>query len=192
MALSNDALVSLDEVKRYYFPDMDKSKSQDDDNIESLIDSVTDQFEKYCGIDSFHDNDYTEYIDSIYGCDQFVKNIPINSITSIYNDFDWSWDESTLLDSDDYMIKGSRYITFKYGFYAGNQNLKVTYNGGFTTIPSDLKLACIKEVARSFKNRYDIDVNSKSLEDGSKTRVDDGLMRSTKQVIDKYKIVRAI
>jgi len=190
MALSDNALVSLDDVKRYYFPDMDKSKSQDDDNIEALIDNITDQFETYCGVDSFHDNDYTEYIDSKNSQYLFVTNTPLNSVASIYDDSDWTWGENTLIDSDDYRIKNGRYLTFKFGFYEGNENIKITYNGGFATIPGDLKLACIKEVSRAFKNRYDFDLISKSLEDGSINRVDDGLMPSTKQILTKYKNIR--
>lgn len=190
MALSDDALVSLEEVKRYHYPNMDMSKSQDDDLLEDLIDYITDQFEKYCEVDSFHDNSYTEYADSINGYEQFVKNTPINSITTIWNDPDWLWGDDTTATSTDYRIKDDSYITFKYGFYEGNQNLKITYNGGYTEIPGDLKLACIKETARAYKHRQDFDMLSNSLDDGSETVVPPGLMLSTTQVLDKYKRIR--
>jgi len=190
MALSDNALVSLEEVKRFYFPNMDKSKSQDDDLFEELIDRITDQFEMYCGIDSFHDDDYTEYLDSAGSC-LFVKNIPLNSITSIWDDPDWEWGNDSTATSTDYRIVNDRYVIFKYDLYDGNQNIKITYNGGFENIPGDLKQICIKEVVREFKHRQDFDLLSKSLEDGSTTRVESGLMFSTTQILDKYKRIRA-
>ena len=190
MSLSDDALVSLAEVKRFYFHDMEKSKSQDDDLFEELIDRITDQFELYCGVDSFHDNDYTEYIDGNGSEYVFVKNNPLNSIASIYDDVDWTWAAGSIVSSSDYRIADSRYIVLKYSLYNGTQNIKLTYNAGYTTIPGDLKQACIKEVVRGFKHRQDFDILSRSLDDGSVNYAPEGLLVSTKQIIDKYKRVK--
>lgn len=190
MALSDDALVSLEEVKQFYFPDMEKSKGQDDDLFEELINRITDQFQMYCGRTSFHDNDYTEFYDSA-GAYLFVNHTPINSITNIWDDSDWLWGADSTATSTDYRIVNDRYVTFKYEFQEGNQNLRITYNGGYTTIPGDLKFACIREVVRAFKHRQDFDVISESLDNGSNTLVDPGLMLSTTQILDKYKNMRA-
>jgi len=190
MSLGNNALVSLDEVKQFYFPNMDKSKSQDDDLLEELINRITSQFEKYCGITTFHDDDYTEYTDSVGAC-IFTKNQPINSITSIALDTDWTWGTDSTCTTTDYRIINDSYVLFKYQIGNYDSNVKIIYNGGYETIPADLKHSCIKEVAREYKHRQDFDILSKSLEDGSNTVISPGLMFSTIQILDKYKRIRA-
>lgn len=189
MALDDNALVSTEEVK-LFANNIEKNNSFDDDLLEILINSVTDQFESYCGVDSFKAQDYTEVLSSI-GCNSiFVKNLPVNTVDSIYIDGDWVWDDSTLIDSSDYRISNGRFILLKRYLNRGDDNLKVVYNGGYETIPGDLKLACIKEVVHHFNHRNDFDVISTSLTDGSQSVIENvGLLKSTKQIINKYKRV---
>lgn len=189
MALLDNAIVTLDEVKNFYFTTKSKVNDADNDLLEELINSVTSQFQNYCQVDSFVATDYTEVCSSI-GCNAiFVKNIPINTITSVYIDGSWEFTDDTLMDSTSYRISNGKFILLQNYLLPGDDNIKVIYNAGYEVVPGDLKLACIKEVVKNYKHRLDFDVVSKSLENGSETYESGGLLRSTKQVINKYKRV---
>lgn len=191
MAISDNALVTLNEVKQFYFNDISNSKAQVDDLLEELINRISIQFQEHCNRDSFFANDYVEYVNSCV-CDIFVKNIPINSIVSIHNDSNWEWTDDTLVDTTEYRIIDSRYILFKNRLYnKSDKSIKVSYNGGYSEIPADLKHACIKEVVREYKHVKDFDVisgtQSESGSDQSNTFLPSGLMPGTKQILNKYR-----
>lgn len=189
MALSDNALISLEDIKEYYFSEDDINKSQDDNLLEQLINSYTMLFENFCGVDSFHTTTYTEYIDGKKSYYLYVRNAPINSITTLYDDLDWEWLDSDLIDSDDYRISGDkRYLICKYNFTEGDQNIKITYSGGYDTIPDDLKMTCLMEVSRAFEHRHNVDVISEALDaGGSKTVIQLPLMPLTKKILFYYK-----
>ncbi len=165
--------------------------SPDDPLIQNLIDRKTEMFEKYCGVDSFYIADYVEYYDGNGTRNLFVKNNPLNSIAEIADDSDWTWDSDSIIDSSDYRIVESRYVAYKNLFNMGLQNVRVTYNSGYSVIPLDLVEVMIEEVWRNYKRRKEVDVLIKTISDGSTHYVPSGLMPSTKQVLDKYKRLRA-
>jgi hypothetical protein len=186
MVLSNNALVSLNDVKTYY--DLTNSKANDDTFIETLIDDVTDLFENYCSVETFKQTTKTEYLDGTGGKYLFTKNIPIFSVTSIYEDTEWVWAVDTLIPSTDYRIVDNRYLVrYSDVWEPGDQNIKLIYVYGFVSIPGDLKVVCIEEVIRRLRNRNNPDILSKSMPDGSVNLVEKGLMKSTKEVLNKYK-----
>jgi len=183
--LKSDALCSLNDIKMYY--GLTGSKPEDESFIEDLINDITDLFETFCNLDSFKAANYTEYIDGTGGKYIFPKNIPINSVASIYDDPSWTWTSFYLVDSDYYRIVDKRYIVvYDEYWFKGDQNIKITYNAGFTTIPGDLKLICMEEVIRRFKNRTQFDLSSKNLPDGTISFVEPGLLKSTKTILRKY------
>lgn len=183
--LNSDVLCNLDDIKMYY--GLTGSKPEDDKFIEDLINNVTDLFETHCCLDSFKAANYTEYLDGTGGRYIFPKNIPINSVASIYDDPSWTWTSFYLIDSADYRIVNKRCIVaYEDYWYTGEQNIKITYNAGFTTIPGDLKLICMEEVVRRFKNRTILDLSSKNMPDGTVSFVESGLLKTTKDVLKKY------
>lgn len=186
MSVADNALATLNECKDFY--GMTASKQADDDLIEDLIDRVTQLFETYCGITSFKAADYTEYIDGQSDKYIFPKNTPINSVTSIHDDTDWVWGANELLDASDYRIVDEKYVVYNSGVFSlGEQNIRIIYNGGFTTIPLDLKQACIEEVMTRYKHRKDMDVIQKSQEDGNVTYNQAAFLPSTLVVLNKYR-----
>lgn len=191
MSVSNSALTTLDSVKEW--SEMTGSKQSADDLIETLIDNITVEFENYCGVDSFKQADYTEYYDGSEGIYIFVKNVPINSVAGIWIDQDWSWEATDLVDSDDYRInQDNRFISSLNGWTSGVQNIKVTYNAGYSTIPGDLGQVCNEEVYRRYKKNKEIDVMIKTLEDGSLHYPSPRLLDSTVMILSKYKRMRAL
>jgi hypothetical protein len=182
------AIITVDDVYEY----LSVTGSDDDALIQKLIDRKTQEFVNYCQLDSFYVNDYIEYYDGNNSPYLFLKNHPINSIESIYDDGDWTWPTDTLIDSSDYRIVDKRYVTCKLIFPAGNQNIRITYNAGFSIIPADIQEVMVEEVTRSYNRRKDIDVFIKTLQDGSQHRVAETMMPRTKSVLAKYMLRRAI
>lgn len=181
------AIVTLQQV--YDFVSV--TGSDDDSLIQDLIDRKTAMFENYCEVDSFYIADYVEYQNGAGVRHIFVKNVPLNSITEIADDYDWVWASGDVIDSDDYRIVDDRYVTYKSLFTPGIQNIKISYNAGYSIIPLDLVQVMIEEVWRNYKRRKEQDVVIKTLKDGSAHFTPSGLMPSTKQVLVKYKRLRA-
>jgi len=189
--LKTDALCSLNDVKLYY--EMAGSKSEDDDFVIDLINNITDLFETFCNLESFKAANYTEYIDGTGGKYIFPKNIPINSVASIYDDPSWNWSSFYLINSSNYRIVDKRYIVAYDEYWSkGDQNITITYNAGYSTIPGDLKLICMEEVVRKFKNRTMLDLSSKNMPDGTISFVEQGLLKTTKNILKKYANVRLL
>jgi len=186
MAVSANALATLDEIKDYY--QFGSTKQIDDDLLEDLSDRVTVLFQTHCNVTQFYATDYTEYQDGCGSKYLFLNNIPINSVSEVNEDSDWVWAVDTTIAVDTYRIIDKKYLVIKEGrFDAGDQNLKVKYNAGYAIIPLDLKQVAIEEIVRRYKHRKDFDVIAKSLEDGNVTYTEKGLLTGTKQVLNKYR-----
>ena len=185
MSVADNALATLDEVKNFY--GMTGAKQTDDDLLEDLINRITQSFQTYCGVTSFKAADYTEYIDGESSKYIFPKNTPIQTITEINEDPDWNWASDTTIGSDEYRIIDDKYIVRNSNFAAADQSIKLIYNAGYITIPFDLKQACIEEVSIRYKHRRDIDIQTKSLEDGDATYNTGAFLPSTLEVLYKYR-----
>ncbi len=185
-------IATLDEVKN--FMGINNSKSNDDDLLENLITRVTEWFQNYCGVLQFKQQTYTDYYGGKNTRHLYVDNPPIISVTSLHDDTDWTWDAATLIDSGDYKIVNSFYVVLKdTTFSKGDQNIKIVYEGGHTTIPEDLKHACITEVSRIYNSRDDLSYTSKSSGAGSSISYDkDYLLSSTINILRKYRIISAL
>ena len=185
MAVDNDALCSLDEVKN--FLGMTGSIQLDDDLIEDLCDRVTEIFTSQCQRDTFKVKSYTDYYDGESSEYLFVNHLPLISIASINNDSDWVWGSDTLLSNTSYRIVDGKYIVLNGDkFVKSNQSIKVVYTAGYETIPNDLKQAAIEETARKYRHRKDFDVISKTLSDGTADYAPPGLLKSTLSVLSFY------
>jgi hypothetical protein len=183
-------LCTLDQVKDYM--SLSSSKAIDDDLIEDLITRITTQFHNYVGY-QIKSTDYTEYHDGDGEPLVFPNVIPINSVTLLADDVDWEWGSDTQFSSDDYRIVDNRYVALKSSYFTSStQNIKITYNAGYSTVPTDIVQACIEEAGRKYKHRKDFDSTSKSLDDGSTQYVEKGLMTSTKEVLNKYRILTVV
>lgn len=130
------------------FLDLEDSFTDRDTLIENLISRVSDNIEKECGR-TFHATDLTEYYDGQRLGILLTKNFPINSVTALYDDPDREYGADSLLDSDDYTIYSEEGMIKLDGlwFCGGHNNVKIQYNAGYSTIPTDLESACIKLVA---------------------------------------------
>lgn len=129
MALLAYALTTVALAKTY----MKKTDAADDTLIESLINATTVFVENYCGR-RFKKTVYTAELKDGNGSQYlFLKHYPIVSVTTIY------WTDitvgDTLIDSDDYKIYANQGYIYKAGGWVyGHQNIKITYEAGYTFI----------------------------------------------------------
>ena len=164
--------------------------SNDQDSvIEDLIDMVGSVFDNYCE-NNIEATENTEY-HSGYGDNILIVNKkPITTISGIWEDCTRSWGDSTLIDSDNYFILESNVIMLKIStFLKYDKSIKIIYTAGYTTIPSDIKLAAVNEVCRIYRNNYmkgHVGVEGLTGEGFGITYSVDDLLPQTKLVLDKY------
>lgn len=106
--------------------------------------------------------DYTERGNGTGGCSFLPKRHPINSVASL------SIDGVAIEASDGikpgYLIDGGRLVLVGgLRFTRGVQNILLTYNAGYATVPADIEQAVIETVALSYKRGDHADVSSKTL-----------------------------
>lgn len=181
--ISTYALVSLDDVKEF----KGLTTTDDDDFISNLINRYSTLFESHMNKNVLR-REYTEYYDGGGNSILFVDQYPITNISGISDDSDWSWADTTLIDADSYRVSNDNYIIFRsttLGDY--DQNVKITYTAGYKDVPEDIKHACIKEVVRSYDNRQEVGITSKSMLDGSVSYLAQGLLEETTMILDKYR-----
>lgn len=126
-----------------------------DEILTRLINRGTDIIQNYCKR-TFDDATYTEKWDGDNTGTYNVKHYPINSITGIYylvSDYDSdTWDT---LDDDFYTYDSASGIVYcETPFHKGMyRNWKITYNGGYATIPQDIKEACVDIVTYLYNKK---------------------------------------
>lgn len=111
----------------------------------------------YCGRDFLvPSTPYTEYHDGDGSAILRVRQRPIISITSIYVDPGRLFSSASLIPAtdiiDDSEAKNNGYVElFTYRFLEGRKSVKITYSGGYATIPADLSGAVRKIIAQQYK-----------------------------------------
>lgn len=85
-----------------------------------------------------------------------LDNYPVDSSATfeLYDDPDWDWSASDLVDSDDYRVDYDEGIVYYDGyFYEGKQTIKVIYSAGYTdlTVPSGIKQILVRQTAHWFQ-----------------------------------------
>ena len=124
--------------------------------IQNIITEMSEQIQGHPKIDQyFKAANYTEYYNGDGTQFLVLRKIPINSITSIHDDIDRAYGADTLIDSDDYSFDAdSGIVEFDLDYMTkGVKNVKVIYNAGYATIPSDVKMACEKLVFAEYIER---------------------------------------
>jgi len=186
MPVSTYSICSLDDVLNYMQTPKDKADDDMNKQLESLIDQLSEVFEGYCDR-KFLSRSYTEYLDGTGTYYLFPKHYPITSVSGIYDNYSWTWTNSDAISGTNYRIKNDNCIVCNTVWGEYDQNIKIVYTAGYSTIPVDIKLACIEEVVRKWKNKNSVDVLAISASDGSVTRYEKDLMPSTKQTLDRYR-----
>ena len=183
---SANNLCSLAELK--LFVGIAKSDEELDTQLEEYINGAswllkeeTGRFLKAQAITEYHDGTGSLLI--------MLRHRPVNSVTTLHSDSARSFGSTTLIAATDYQVytNGRYIIVTDAGLDVGAQVIKVVYNGGYSTIPHDLKMACIEMATywyEKFKS-HRVGLKSVSNDAGSDTYVED-MPGAVKKAIARY------
>jgi uncharacterized phiE125 gp8 family phage protein len=171
--LSGSELTSLASLREYL--KIQTTDIVDDTLLQSLITRISAQVEKNCNR-SFMAAVRTEYYK---GNDQsfiYVRNPPVNSVSSIHIDEAREWGSDTLVAAADIQISSEnpgKIILYGQEFYAPSyeiENVRIIYNGGYAVVPADLQQAVNKLCAAEYIEAGGIVNNPKKTKDPSELR----------------------
>lgn len=153
------------------FREIEAGNTEHDDELSRLIPGVQAFLERECGR-IFDQASVTEYFNGDDWRDTLiVSRPPIASITNLWDDTSRVFD--TPIAATSYAIRdadaGIIELLDGLVFNAGRRNIKLTYSGGFLTMPADIEQAAIEMVwAGREKGLHNlIGVRSRSIGDGN-------------------------
>lgn len=200
-------LTTLVEMKAYL--GIDTSDTDNDTVLTDMINAVGSQFDKYTDR-TLEATDYTLQIDGNGLEHIFLRNYPINTITSLHIDTDRTFGDLSEIDSDHYVKydEDGEIALIDYAFGQGvfplvRQCIKIVCNLGYTvedtvveevttataTLPADLKKAAqdqVKYLFRKYQNNEE-GLSSYSTINNSVTLVENtALIKLVSNTLDKY------
>jgi len=192
MALNDNALTTVANQKSY----LGISVSTFDTLLEIFINGCSEWIENEISrviIDSeediveLHDGDF----DGTGRNKLFLKQYPINDLTSVeYKTGSLGTPTWVAFNANDYTTDDEAGIIYLNASLASitpdRQNIRVTYQGGFVTAPSDLELACLKLVAKEFDKRKSQGVVSEGV-GGGNVSWNEEVDPSVLKIIKKYR-----
>ena len=187
------SLISLADVKEF----LHISAAGDDALLTNLISQIEKDVQNYCQrIFEVPENDYVDYYNGKGTSTVLLRNWPVISLASVYDDPERIYGSDTLIDPDDYVLydgtdndgEPAKIVLDGLTFSLGLQNIKVTYKAGYSTIPADLQLAVIKLVAADYLTGQGA-INAVPVEGGGTVVFDRParLRREAYQIIDRYR-----
>jgi hypothetical protein len=180
MAVIPNAITTLAKVKTY----LGITGTSDDVLLEMLIDNSSIYIENYCSRvfykqeyeDIFNGDDFDDYV--------FIKNYPLIEVSKVEKLVDDVWVE---IGETGYSVDlENGVIYFDVAIPSGVNNIKVYYEAGYTTIPLDLQLICMKMVAKLYNKRKSEGVSTEGLGQSSITW-EDFLSKEIIDILTRYK-----
>jgi len=114
----------------------------DTDTLGTAITLAQQIAETWCGI-TFDSEAVTEYHDAYYHEREIYlhkRNIDTGETFAVYYDRGWTWGSSSALDSDSYNLDSENGVLYLLSDYTpGPRAWKITYIGGWSSAPDDLK-----------------------------------------------------
>lgn len=155
------SLVSLADMKTY----LGISDNSYDVFLTEQLNLVSDTVEAYCNrkfqADNYVEAIYSDDINSEFLKDIYLTHFPVNTITSIFEKLN---ETDTGVELLEYRIhKPSAKLTNTCGFFRQGRKLEVTYNAGYSVIPTIID-SVVKSVV---SERYNKKVNGIDLNFGS-------------------------
>lgn len=152
-ALNSNALVTLEIAKD--FLDIASSNTDQDTKIARFINAASQMISNYCNRE-FELKTNTEYYDGRSTNAILLHQYPAYKPSSVKIDNDWVFDSTSEVSSNDFDVYPGGWLVAKSQiFIRGTKNIKVTYNSGYQTIPSDLQEACLMLVEYLYMHRND-------------------------------------
>jgi uncharacterized phiE125 gp8 family phage protein len=145
VAASTD-LTTRDDLKRYL--GIDAGDTSQDDLLDDLIDYASERIETHCRR-RFASEELTEYLDGPGTTELVLSRRPVSVLSSVRVDADRGFAAETEVDSSELVLRADAGVAERVGaiFPAGARNVRVEYTAGYSTVPDDLALACVKLAA---------------------------------------------
>jgi len=171
------------------FLGINTANTDDDTLLTNLISMVSADIENECQR-TFLATNHTEYYKGDGTSQLLVKQYPVNSVASIYDDVDRVWGSDTQIEAAAIAISNevSGLIILEDDIFSQSddvENIKITYNAGYSTIPTDLESACIKMCAADYLESKGL---MKGVDEGE--RNPDKLRKQADKIIKGYKRIR--
>jgi hypothetical protein len=189
----SDALVTRTTVKRFLkFENPTEDDAEHDSFIDILIAGCSHQFEKECDR-TFTQTAFTEYHDADGKGQLFrVKNPPIaaSPTPQLWEDTDYSFEDAFTLNTDFKYDPITGIVKLLYApFNEGFQNIKISYTGGFSSIPDNVQEAIAKWCVLGFKESRDHreGLSSKAHAEYTTAFITSGIPGFVERVIKIYK-----
>jgi hypothetical protein len=191
--LASNALTTRSKV--YTFRQLDGKQAEGTSDFNLMVDycinAISEGFENYCQR-TFALTTHTETYNGAGAEFLYTNNYPITSVSGLYDDESWGWGSDTAFAANDYKISNDKKSIRLYDsiFFDEEENVKIIYTAGYSTIPADLETACIMEVCRMIDKfmmkTYDVQGNSNAGGD-SQTFITDNYLPQTITVLNRYK-----
>lgn len=185
-----NSLVTLNEAKDFIGDDL--GTSVNDARVKRYINAASWLCNKYTKR-LLKSREHTEYHSGDGTNTVFVRNYPVTTLTSVYDDPDRTYGSDYLIDSDDLAIMPDELaykIVYDGGYFqVGIRNVKITYTGGYETIPYDLAQACLEIVAMMWVNSEErrFGIRSMTLGGGSITTEITKLPLTAELILENYR-----
>lgn len=168
-SLNSNALVTLDAAKATNkIPD---SVTTHDEILKLCINSASDDMETQTGIYISPRSNLIEFHSGRRSNQLIPKHYPIIAVNEIRVDHGGEFtDANTIVDSADYYIDEGITVVYRNRFFPyGVGNIKIDYDAGYSTIPSDIRMATLWLVSWYFNlfENHEIGRQSKSKGDES-------------------------
>jgi len=163
-----------------------------DNELSRLIITVDNFVAEYCSRTFEQNATITEYFSTKWGQRTLLlRRPPIQSIVSLYDDPIRSYGIGTLIPSTSYVVDDADAGILRLdgtSFGHGIQNVKITYSGGYATIPSALEQAAIELIwmARDKGDQALLGLRGKSVADGSVTYLDNQWPSGVNAILDLF------
>lgn len=153
-------LATLSDTKTYLWV----TWTDQDALLTLLLEGASAKINSYVGR-TLEASDYTEYKDGNWQLSFVLDNYPVNTITSVeLNTWDFETATREAVSGTNYHIDTENgEVNFLERLNRGFGNYKVTYNGWYETIPSDIQMACMDLVGYKLNTRSSGWIKSESV-----------------------------
>ncbi len=127
---------------------IDASDTSRDDLLDALLAYASERIESHCAR-AFASAGVTEYLDGPGTTRLVLARRPVTVLTGVYEDSDREFGEDTAVPDDELALYPETGVVERIGavFPRGTRNVKAVYTGGYSTVPDDVALACVKLAA---------------------------------------------
>jgi hypothetical protein len=193
MALLTNAIMTIADLKTYL--DIPQGDGDYDAKLESVVNALTTMFTVYTGRDTIMTSAVVEYTEGKNDDTIWLRNPPITETTSsviVWVDEDRAYGDSSKIDRTNYVVyeRTGKVVLDDDVFPATPYSVKVTYYGGWVTLPADLRWVAYEAAQWMWRKQKDgrVGVTSLSAQAGGSVSFEDAaLPKSVTDVLDRYR-----